>query len=110
LFSFFLTQVPFFEKALYELPEEQVTAERIIALADEVEIRVQGGLTGRPLLSVPHVLSDESSAYYHGYVLAEMSVHQTREHFLKKYGRIVDEERVGRDLAEVYWKPGNRYI
>ena len=25
-------------------------------------------------MSVPHILADESSAYYHGYVLAEMSV------------------------------------
>merc|ERR1719326_65647 len=28
------------------------------------------------------MLSDEASCYYHGYVLAEMAVHQTREHFL----------------------------
>ena len=38
----------------------------------------QGGLSARPLLSVPHLLSDEASCYYHGYVLAEMAVHQTR--------------------------------
>ncbi len=36
-----------------------------------------------------------------------MSVHQTREHFLQKYGRIVDNERVGNDLTESYWLPGN---
>jgi hypothetical protein len=57
--------------------------------------------------SVPHILSDESSAYYHGYVLAEMAVHQTRAHFLSTYGRIVDEPRVGADLANVYWAPGS---
>lgn len=45
--------------------------------------------------------------FYIGYVLAEMSVHQTRAHFLKTYGRIVDEPNVGKDLTEVYWKPGN---
>jgi hypothetical protein len=33
---------------------------------------------------VPHILADESAAYYHGYVLAEMSVQQTRKHFEKK--------------------------
>ena len=54
-----------------------------------------------------HILSDESSAYYHGYVLAEMSVHQTRQHFLTKYGTIVDNPSVGADLAESYWKSGN---
>ncbi|PNG99406.1 hypothetical protein TSOC_014818, partial [Tetrabaena socialis] len=59
--------VPYFEKALYELPESELTVERLLALADEVETRVQGGLSPRPLLSVPHPLSDESSCYYHGY-------------------------------------------
>ena len=39
------------------------------ALADEIELKVQGGLASRPLLSVPHLLSDEASCYYHGYVL-----------------------------------------
>eukprot|EP00958_Prasinococcus_capsulatus_P007680 scaffold706_cov418-Prasinococcus_capsulatus_cf.AAC.48 len=36
-----------------------------------------------------------------------MSVHQTREHFMRKYGEIVDNQLVGRDLTEVYWSPGN---
>jgi hypothetical protein len=99
--------VPFFEKALYELAEADVTPARVQQLADEVETRIQGGLTARPLLSVPHILSDESSAYYHGYVLAEMSVYQTRAHFMAKYGSIVDNAQVGRDLADTYWSPGN---
>jgi hypothetical protein len=92
--------VPYFEKALYEMPEDQVTAASIQALADRIEMEIQGGelractavntvyvndegLASRPLLSVPHIISDEASCYYHGYVLAEMSVHQTREHFLR---------------------------
>ncbi|GBF88826.1 oligoendopeptidase f [Raphidocelis subcapitata] len=99
--------VPYFEKALYELPEDQVTPEALQALADDVERRVQGGLSPRPLLSVPHILADESSAYYHGYVLAEMSVHQTRDHFLATEGRIVDNPNVGAALTRAYWTPGN---
>ncbi|KAJ3108082.1 hypothetical protein HDU97_002317 [Phlyctochytrium planicorne] len=99
--------VPFFERRLYDLPEDELTAEKMIAIADEVEIAIQGGLSGRPLLSVPHPLSDESAAYYHGYVLADMSVHQTRKHFLAKYGSIVDNEKVGADLRDIYWRPGN---
>ena len=99
--------VPYFEKALYELPEEEMTPERVMALSYEVEERIQGMRSARPLMSVPHILSDESAAYYHGYVLAEMSVHQTRKHFQDKYGRIVDNPEVGKDLAEVYWSPGN---
>lgn len=99
--------VPYFEKALYELPEDQLTNENLLALADRVEMEIQGGLSPRPLLSVPHPLNDESSCYYHGYVLAEMSVHQTRQHFIKKYGYLVDNPDIGRDLTEVYWLPGN---
>ena len=60
----------------------------------QVEKDIQGGPSGRPLLSVPHILSDESSCYYHGYVLAEMSVHQTRKYFLDKYSNIVDNPEV----------------
>ena len=39
--------VPYFEKALYELPEERVTPDDLKALADEIERRIQGGLAGR---------------------------------------------------------------
>lgn len=47
----------------------------------------------------------ESSAYYHGYVLAEMSVHQTRAHFKRTLGAIVDQPEVGRQLTEVRPRP-----
>jgi hypothetical protein len=59
-----------------------------------LQAKIQGGLSPRPLLSVPHILADESSCYYHGYVLAEMSVHQTRDHFIEKLGAIVDNAQV----------------
>lgn len=45
-----MLSVPYFEKALYELPEEEVTAQRILALADEVEARIEGGPAPRPLM------------------------------------------------------------
>lgn len=68
--------VPYFEKALYEMSEEELSKPgRIQELADEIEHKIQGGLSGRPLLCVPHILSDEASCYYHGYVMAEMAVH-----------------------------------
>jgi oligoendopeptidase F len=99
--------VPYFEKALYEMAEEDVTAESIKALADKVEKGIQGGLSPRHLLSVPHILSDKASCYYHGYVLAEMAVHQTREFFMKRDGYIADNPKVGPTISEAYWKPGN---
>uniref|UniRef100_A0A0G4GAJ1 Peptidase M3A/M3B catalytic domain-containing protein n=1 Tax=Chromera velia CCMP2878 TaxID=1169474 RepID=A0A0G4GAJ1_9ALVE len=100
--------VPYFEKGLYEANEADLTPEFLQKLADDVELKIQGRLSARPLLSVPHILADESSAYYHGYVLAEMSVHQTREYFKKVLkGDIVDNKEVGKQLTEVYWRPGN---
>lgn len=99
--------VPYFEKALYEMSEGDLTADSVKALADKVENDIQGGLSARPLLSVPHLLSDEASCYYHGYVLAEMAVHQTRKFFTERDGYIVDNPSVGPTLAEAYWRPGN---
>lgn len=104
--------MPYFEKRLYELPDDEVTAERIVSLADEVERDVELGPSPRPLLSVPHPLSDESSAYYHGYVLAEMAVHQTRAALAQKLtggdaAALVDDPRVGEALRKGYWEPGN---
>jgi len=99
--------VPYFEKALYEMAEEELSAQSVQALADQIEQKIQGGLGARPLLSVPHLLSDEASCYYHGYVLAEMAVHQTREFFLQRDGYIVDNPSVGPTLRDAYWRPGN---
>jgi oligoendopeptidase F len=103
-----MLSVSYFEKALYELADEEVTPDAVQKLADRVEREVQGGLASRPLLSVPHIISDEASCYYHGYVLAEMSVYQTRRHFLETLGvPIVDNPLVGKTLTESYWAPGN---
>ena len=102
-----MLSVSYFEKALYELPEEEVTAENIQKLADKIELEIQGGLSARPLLSIPHLVSDEASCYYHGYTLAEMSVYQTRAFFKDKYGYIVDNPVVGPTLTKAYWEAGN---
>ena len=49
-------------QALYELPDEKVTPEEVMALADSVEADIQGGPAGRPLLAVPHILADDTSS------------------------------------------------
>ncbi|MEO6709471.1 MAG: M3 family metallopeptidase, partial [Planctomycetota bacterium] len=89
------------ERALYEIPDEQLTSERVQAEVRAVERRLlfldEGG--PRPVLAVPHLLAGESSAYYHGYVLAEMAVETTREHFLARDGHLCDNPRIGPDLA-----------
>ena len=102
--------VPYFEKALYEMDESELTAENISKVADAIELKIQGGLATRPLLSVPHITSDESSCYYHGYVFAEMAVHQTRAFFLNKFkdrGGIVDNPEIGPELEQNYWQAGS---
>lgn len=54
-------------------------------------------------LNTPHIYSWESSASYHGYGLAELAVYQWRNYFYKKYGYIVDNPNIGREMKEV-WK------
>lgn len=97
------------ERAIYELPEEKLTAEGVLDVLRDVERRLLFLDEGspRPTLSVPHLLAGESSAYYHGYVLADMAVYQTRDRFLERDGHLVDNPRVGPELRETYWRPGN---
>ncbi|KAJ4458927.1 putative oligoendopeptidase f [Paratrimastix pyriformis] len=99
--------VPYFEKAIYEASPDQLTPEFVLNLSDSVEQRLARQLATRPLMAVPHILSDESSCYYHAYILAELAVSQTRRHFQLTYGRITDDPRVGEDLAHTYWRPGS---
>lgn len=60
------------------------------------------------ILNVPHIYSWESSAYYHGYGLAELGVAQWRDYFYKKYGYIVDNPNVGKEMTKV-WRHGSLY-
>lgn len=100
--------VCFAEKAIYEMPEASLTPDNVLRTLREIESSLQFLNEGsRPVLSVPHLLAGESSAYYHGYVLAEMAVHQTRRFFERRDGFLADNPAIGRDLAEHYWKPGN---
>ena len=49
----------------------------------------------------------ESAASYHGYLLANMAVYQTRAYFQKKFGYLTDNPTIGPLLARHYWAPGN---
>ncbi len=53
-------------------------------------------------LSVPHIYSWESSASYHNYGLAQIAVAQWRKYFYKKYGYIVDNPNVGKEMTKVW--------
>ncbi|HEY3296123.1 MAG TPA: M3 family metallopeptidase [bacterium] len=108
--------VPYFERALYGMSDSELTPKNILEAGRRIEAQmVHQPSDARPILSVPHLLASDSSAYYHAYVLAQMAVYQTRAFFLERDGRITDNPRVGSALADIYWKPGNsktffRYI
>ena len=69
-----MLSVSYFEKALYELPDDKLTKDNVQKLADDIELQIQGGLSPRPLLSVPHLVSDEASCYYQGYTVSELKI------------------------------------
>jgi hypothetical protein len=103
-----LLVVPYVERMIYELADAERTPETIVRRAREIERELLFlSENPRPTLSIPHLISGESSAYYHGYVLAEMAVAQTRAFFQKRDDHLVDNARIGPDLAAHYWKPGN---
>ena len=97
------------EGASFErLADDALEPDAVLAMFRAVERDLQGLSAGtRPVLAVPHLLAGEASAYYHGYVMAEMAVHQTRAFFVARDGHLVDNPRVGPDLAAHYWAPGN---
>ena len=105
----FMMSVCYSERAIYELPDDELTPERVLEVVREQETRMVSLEEGsaRPVLSIPHLLSGEASCAYHNYVLAEMAVHQTRSFFLERDGHLVDNPQIGPDLREFYWKPGN---
>ncbi len=102
-----LAVVPSFEMALYALDDAGRSPEAVLDLARATERRVLGIESPRPLLAIPHLLNQESAASYQGYLLAEMAVAQTRAFFLRRDGFITDNPRIGPDLRDHYWAPGN---
>ncbi len=100
--------VSYGERAIYEMPENDLTPENILAALRQAERKILLlNDSPRPILSVPHLLAGEASAYYHGYVLAEMAVAQTRDFFLQRDGYLLDNPSIGPDLAKGYWNLGN---
>ncbi|XKT75030.1 MAG: M3 family metallopeptidase [Patescibacteria group bacterium UBA2103] len=99
-----ISSVMTFEKRVYEA--KKLTEAKVKKIAKDVSkdysARDRGILH---LLNVPHIYSFESACAYHGYGLAELALTQWREYFYKKYGYIVDNPNVGKEMAEV-WKFG----
>jgi hypothetical protein len=100
--------VPYFERALYQLSDEELNAETVTKLARDMEKKILGlDASPRPLMAIPHLLSDEASCAYQGYLLAHMAVYQTRAYLTEKLGFLTDNPEIGPLLAKYYWNGGN---
>ena len=100
--------VPYFERALYRMSDAERTPQAVLQLARDSEQRILGvSPAPRPLLAIPHLLNQESAAAYHGYLLANMAVYQTRAYFERTYGYLTDNPVIGPLLAKHYWARGN---
>jgi len=93
-----------FERAIYEA--NQLTPAKVLAIArasyNKYFDRTEPSLR---VLNIVHIYSWESAAAYHDYALAELALQQWRDYFYNKYGYIVDNPHVGREMAKV-WKLG----
>jgi len=100
--------VPYFERALYRLSDDELSGEAVTKLARATEQQILGLACGpRPLMAIPHLLSDEAACAYQGYLLANMAVYQTRAYFTEKFGYLTDNPQIGPLLAKHYWHGGN---
>ena len=102
-----ICRIVFFEKAIYEC--KNLTKSFVIDTAKKVYKQCfdlsEDSLV---ILNTPHIYSWNSSAYYHGYGLATLGVEQWRAYFYKKYGYIVDNPKIGKEMTKV-WKYGSKY-
>jgi len=93
-----------FERELYTTPD--LTVEKTLEIARcAYRKHFDHEVDSYELLRVPYIYAYESSAYCHGYGLAILTLTQWREYLYTKYGYIVDNPAVGREMREV-WKLG----
>jgi Peptidase family M3 len=96
-----------FECEIYE--SKNLTQAKVLAIAKS-NYRKYFDMSADSLtaLNTPHIYSWESSGAYHGYGLAELALTQWRTYFYKKYGYIVDNPNVGKEMKKV-WQFGSKY-
>lgn len=97
-------RVPLFEKMIYE--EKNLTTEKVLLFARKITKKCfDFSLDSITILEVPHLYSWETACSYQNYFLAILALTQWRECFYKKYGYIVDNPHVGKEMEKV-WKLG----
>ncbi len=90
-----------FEKEIYECKD--LTREILLEIAKRTNKKYfDRSEDSISILNLPHIYSWESSAYYHGYGLADLTVSQWRQYFFKKFGYIVDNPKVGREMTKIW--------
>lgn len=100
-----ISSVMNFERALYE--DKKLDEDRLVKHAKRVYKKfTDSSVASVRFLSIPHIYSWESSCAYQGYGLAQLALTQWREYFYKKYGYIVDNPAIGKEMKEV-WKYGS---
>ncbi|MFZ3020241.1 MAG: hypothetical protein WA051_01825 [Minisyncoccia bacterium] len=91
-----------FEKAIYE--EKNLTPKKVLEITKKMSNRYfDYSEPSLWLLNVNHIYSWASTCSYHGYGLATLALNQWRDYFFKKYGHIVDNRNIGKEMKEV-WK------
>lgn len=102
-----MCRIVFFEREIYEA--KNITPEFVLTTAKKILKKCFNfSEESLSILNTPHIYSWNSSAYYHGYGLAQLGVEQWREYFQKKYGYIVDNSNIGKEMKKV-WKYGSRF-
>jgi hypothetical protein len=91
----------FFEKEVYE--HKNLTRRSLFEIAKRLDRKYRDlSEDSISVLNVPHFYSWESSAYCHGYGLAQLGVAQWRKYLYGKYDRIVDNPKVGKELTRMW--------
>ncbi len=97
-----IMRVANFEKEIYQT--KKLTNEKVLSIAKKVTKKYTDfSVDSFSVLEVPHIYSWESCCSYHAYGLAELALTQWREYFFKKYGYIVDNPNIGKEMKQV-WK------
>lgn len=96
-----------FEKLVYE--DKKLTPERVLGYARKINKKyLDFSVDSITVLETPHIYSWESACSYHGYLLAELALSQWREYFYNKYGYIVDNPAIGKEMQKVWALGGSK--
>lgn len=94
-------RIMYFEKDVYE--DKNITKEKVIKYAQKNFLKYTDySVKSNSILEIPHIYEWTAACSYHGYGLAELALTQWRQYFYKKYGYIVDNQNVGREMKKVW--------